>query len=92
VISEPVPTPDQARAVRAVCLGLASPGQQKIAMSWIINELCRTAKPSFASDALTTAFNEGHRAVGIVIFGLAGSARDLIESDDGRRDAPDPSA
>ena len=89
MISEPAPTKDEARAIRAVCLGLASPGQQRIAMRWIINDLCRVARPSYAESPTETAFNEGHRAVGIVLFDLAGSAPALIETDDGRRRDPE---
>jgi hypothetical protein len=55
-------------------------------MRWVINTLCGVAKPSYAESDRESAFNEGKRAVGIVLFDIAGSAPALIERDDDGRD------
>lgn len=72
MIAEPRPPKDVARAIIALRKGVASAGQQRMAMNWILNVLCGVARPSFSADALTMAFMEGHRAVGIVLFDIAG--------------------
>lgn len=89
MITAPRPSNTIAQAIRAVCLGVASPGQQRMAMTWIINTQCGVARASFSKDPLEMAFNEGQRAVGIVIFDIAGSRPELIEQDNAGRDGND---
>lgn len=56
-------------AIQAMANGQANEGQQKIALDWIINDLCRTHDLSFRPDDIggerETAFAEGRRFTGL---------------------------
>lgn len=58
-------------AIKALAEGKASAVQQKLALDWIISELCRTYDVSFRPDDAggdrDTAFAEGRRFVGLQI-------------------------
>lgn len=58
-------------ALQAMAKGHANEGQQKIALDYLINEVCRTYDVSFRPDdkggERETAFAEGRRFVGMQI-------------------------
>lgn len=66
---KPAPyTPAQAAAIQALLTGAASPQQQKVAIDFIVRDLCRTYDLSYRpgeAGRRDTDFAEGRRAVGL---------------------------
>lgn len=54
-------------AVKAVASGTADEVQQRRAMEWILNGLCRIRDLSYTESPRDTDFNEGRRFVGLEI-------------------------
>lgn len=66
------PTPDEFAAIRALMRGHASDGQQKLAMRYVMAELCGVGRVPFAGEATQgTAFRAGSLAVGIAMAQIA---------------------
>lgn len=62
---------DVAMALKALSQGNANEGQQKTALEYILFSACRLRDPSYVEGekSLATAYNEGRRAVGLLIAG-----------------------
>lgn len=60
-----------AMALKALAEGVASAGQQKAALDWILFDICRLRDPSYVDGEkpLASAHNEGRRMVGLMIAG-----------------------
>lgn len=58
-------------AVKALAHGVASEGQQKIALAFIIKNLCRADDVNFFPTERDTSFALGREAVGKVLRGFA---------------------
>lgn len=55
-------------AFQSIEAGLANEHQQKLALKWLLHEVCRTYDMSYRpQDTHATAFAEGRRAVGLEI-------------------------
>lgn len=68
------PTTDEAAALRALVRGRATEGQQKLAMAYVLAELCGVGSVPFAKEhSYGTAFRSGSLGVGIAIGAIAGA-------------------
>lgn len=62
------PTEDQAVAIKALCRGTATAGQQRRAMAYILSELCGVGRVYFAGEQThSSSFRAGSQGVGITI-------------------------
>lgn len=62
------PTLDEARALKAVAVGEATPEQQKKALGWIIHRACGASLDTFSpGEPDVSAYRQGRRAVGVLI-------------------------
>lgn len=63
--------PADAAAVQAVANGIADEVQQKRAMSWVVNNLCRTYDSTFFPESeRNSVFADGKRSVGLQLVKL----------------------
>lgn len=71
-------------ALQAMANGEANEGQQKIALNYLIHEICRTYDLSFRPDdrggERETAFAEGRRYVGILIERVLKNSFEVLTS------------
>jgi len=74
-------------ALQQLRAGTANEMQQKRALAFIINYLCRTDQINFFSDPCENAYMGGREAVGKVLRGLALDS-DYIDGDDNDRRSP----
>lgn len=66
------PRDDEAKALRAVMRGNASAGQQRLAMIYVMAELCGVGSVPFVAGAAdVSAFRAGSHAVGIAMAAIA---------------------
>jgi len=66
--ARPQPTAYVTLAIKGVASGTANAEQQKAAMKWIVEDLCRTYDLSYRPNSdRDTAFAEGKRSVGLVL-------------------------
>ena len=69
-------------AIQAMATGKANEGQQKIALDFIINEICRTYDLSFRPEEKggerETAFAEGRRFAGLLIEKIVRNSFDAL--------------
>ena len=64
----PVTTPQQVYAIRACAMGNATSEQAKEAIDWIMERASDAYSPSMDAENMhKTAYNEGRRAVGVMI-------------------------
>lgn len=64
-----VPSGSVTMAIKALAAGNAHQEQQKMALAWIINDLCRTYDLSYRPESdRDTAFAEGKRFVGLMLL------------------------
>lgn len=69
------PSKAEASAIRAVGLGSAHEGQQKLAMSYILAELCGIGRTPFIPEAdQWSAFRTGSQAIGQAICQIGGAS------------------
>lgn len=62
------PTLSEARALKAVAVGEATPEQQKMALSWIIHRACGYSLDTFSPGQPDVAgYRQGRRAVAVLI-------------------------
>lgn len=87
VLGAALPKVDQIAAVRAVARGTATPGQQRMAMTYLLGELCGIGKVTFAGEHTHGgAFRSGAQGVGIafsqiadaVLFSFPGEGREPV--------------
>jgi len=64
------PGPDEVAAIKAITRGSATPGQQRVAMAYII-ELCGAGRVAFGGEK--GIFVNGARAVSVAIGQIAGA-------------------
>lgn len=68
------PTIDEGAALRALMRGRATEGQQRLAMTYVLSELCGVGSVPFAKEhSYGTAFRSGSLGVGIAIGAIAGA-------------------
>lgn len=60
----------EASAFQALERGEADPDQQKRALSFLLNDICKTYDQSYRPDSHETAFAEGRRFVGLELVKL----------------------
>lgn len=61
-------------AIAALMRGQASPSQQRLAMSWMLNDLCGVVKPQWTPDnARLSDYQQGMRFVACVMLDLGRS-------------------
>jgi hypothetical protein len=69
-------------AFQAMAKGQANEGQQKIALDWLINDLCRTYDLSFRPDDTggdrDTTFAEGRRFIGLQLARILNTSFDNL--------------
>lgn len=64
----PTPTPGITLAIKCLAAGNANEGQQRMALKWIVEEVCGTYDQSFRpSGDRDTVFAEGRRFVGLAL-------------------------
>ncbi len=68
------PSTQQRQALQHMARGAASPGEQKIAVAYILGELCGVGRSTFDLDPRVSATKQGAHAVGIAITALADGA------------------
>jgi hypothetical protein len=67
-----VPTVDEVAAIRALMRGNASPGQQRLAMTYMMVELCGVGSIPFAGENTHGAsFRAGSMAAGVAMAQIA---------------------
>lgn len=67
-----IPTPAEATALAAFCLRQADEYQQERVWNFIMTKACRVNSACFVvGDSHATAFQEGRRQVGLMIFNAA---------------------
>lgn len=68
------PSKTHQQAIRAVGLGTATEGQQKLALAYILGELCGLGRaPFIAGNEHWSAFRTGSQAVGQAICAIGGA-------------------
>lgn len=79
-----IPSREVARAFKALYAGVANDRQQKIAMEFIVNEICRVDDIEFRPEAeggyAATALASGKRFVGQQVRALLTASGQLIEA------------
>lgn len=72
VMGARAPSNDEVSAIRALMRGTAGAGQQRLAVSYLMTELCGVGNVPFVAGAGdASAFRSGSLAVGIALAGIA---------------------
>lgn len=68
-LDAPAPGPDEVAAIRAIVRGHASPGQQRVAMAYIVGGLCGAGRVAYGGEK--GIFLNGARAISVAIGQIA---------------------